>query len=76
MIWYIGELSNVASVLRDLAEEMAAGWLVEAAGLSPMRWSQRLINHGAAHSSRPPYRRSIDRERRYGTEVANTTAGS
>jgi len=35
-------LDNVATVLRDLAEEMAADRLIEAAGLSPVSWSQRL----------------------------------
>lgn len=35
-------LNNVATVLRDLAEEMAADRLLEAAGLSPTSWSQRL----------------------------------
>lgn len=35
-------LSNVATVLRDLAEEMVPGRLVKAAGLSPVSWSQRL----------------------------------
>lgn len=35
-------LNNVATVLRELAEEMATGRLVEAAGLSPVSWSQRL----------------------------------
>lgn len=35
-------LDNVAAVLRDLAEEMAADRLLVAAGLSPVSWSQRL----------------------------------
>ena len=35
-------LSNVATVLRDLAEEMTTERLVKAAKLSPISWSQRL----------------------------------
>ncbi len=37
-----GGLSNVATVLSELAEEMDAGKLLEAAHLSPVSWSQRL----------------------------------
>jgi predicted transcriptional regulator of viral defense system len=37
-----GGLDNVATVLSDLAEEMAANKLLEAARLSPLSWSQRL----------------------------------
>jgi predicted transcriptional regulator of viral defense system len=39
---HAGGLNNVATVLRDLAEEMDAEELVEAARLSPVSWSQRL----------------------------------
>ncbi len=39
---HAGGLNNVATVLRDLAEEMAAEELVVAARLSPVSWSQRL----------------------------------
>jgi len=37
-----GGLNNVATVLAELAEEMGAAKLVEAAALSPVGWSQRL----------------------------------
>lgn len=39
---HAGGLNNVATVLRDLAEEMGAEELVVAARLSPVSWSQRL----------------------------------
>jgi len=39
---HAGGLSNVATVLRELAEEMEAGLLVQTAALSPVSWSQRL----------------------------------
>ena len=37
-----GRLDNVATVPSDLAEEMAADKLLEAARLSPVSWSQRV----------------------------------
>lgn len=37
-----GGLSNVATVLAELAEKLDAGKLIEAARLSPVSWSQRL----------------------------------
>jgi predicted transcriptional regulator of viral defense system len=39
---HAGGLDNVATVLSELSEEMAASKLVEAARLSPVSWSQRL----------------------------------
>jgi len=39
---HVGGLSNVATVLSDLAEEMAGAKLLEAASMSPVSWSQRL----------------------------------
>ena len=39
---HAGGLDNVATVLSDLAEEMAADKLLKASRLSPMSWSQRL----------------------------------
>jgi predicted transcriptional regulator of viral defense system len=39
---HAGGLNNVATLLRDLAEEMEGALLVEAAALSPVSWSQRL----------------------------------
>lgn len=39
---HAGGLNNVATVLRDVAEEMDAEELVEAARRSPVSWSQRL----------------------------------
>jgi predicted transcriptional regulator of viral defense system len=39
---HAGGLSNVATVLSELAEELDAGKLLEAARLSPVSWSQRL----------------------------------
>ena len=39
---HAGGISNVATVLRDLAEEMEVDALVQAARLSPVGWSQRL----------------------------------
>ncbi|MDE0075082.1 MAG: type IV toxin-antitoxin system AbiEi family antitoxin [Gammaproteobacteria bacterium] len=39
---HAGGIANVATVLRDLAEEMEADALARAAHLSPVSWSQRL----------------------------------
>lgn len=39
---HAGGIANVATILRDLVEEMDAGPLVRAARLSPVAWSQRL----------------------------------
>ena len=39
---HAGGITNVVTVLRDLAEEMEAGGLVKAASVSPVGWSQRL----------------------------------
>lgn len=39
---HAGGLSNVATVLADLAEEMKGEPLIQAAQLSPASWSQRL----------------------------------
>lgn len=58
---HAGGLSNVATVLSELAEVLNAGKLLAAASLSPVSWSQRLgyllevVGHGTLAGALAPY---------------------